>query len=117
MALAGLPHDEVAHVYHVAQLAYLARRLGAFEELFGLLIKYVEAVPGAVEAQIGAYNSNVGPHYLVHLADALGNQHHLLGVRCALVVPLRHILTQLDVADGLAGMARRGVGIDHRLDK
>ena len=52
LSLLGLAHDEVAYVDYVSQLAYLAGCLGAFEEAFGFLIEYVEAVPCAVEAEV-----------------------------------------------------------------
>ncbi len=62
--LLGLPHDEVAYVDDVSELADLARCLRAFEESFGFLVKDVESVPGAVEAEVAAHDAYIGTHYL-----------------------------------------------------
>lgn len=117
VALFGLAHDEVAYIDDVAELADFARGFGAFEEFLGLLVEDVEAVPGAVEAQVGAHDAHIGAHDLVHLADALGDEHHLLGVACALVVPFGHIVAEADVGELLHGMLRCGLGVDHSLDE
>lgn len=116
-ALFGLAHDEIANVDDVAQLAYLARGLAALEELLGLLIEDVEAVPGAVEAQVGAHYADVCAHDLPYLLDTLGDEHHLLGVARSLVVPRRDIGAERVVVDHAAGVARRSVGIDDGLDQ
>ena len=50
LALESPPRDEVAHVYHVAQLADVAACLYAFEEPFCLLVEHIEAVPRSVQA-------------------------------------------------------------------
>ena len=61
LAFLGLAHDQIADVDDIAQLADLARRLGALEELLRFLIEDVEAVPGAVEAQVAPSSSRTEP--------------------------------------------------------
>ena len=117
LAFLGLAHDEVADVDYVAQLAYLARCLGAFEQALGFLVEDVEAVPGAVEAQVGTHDAYVGAHYLIHLADALGDEHHLLGVAGAFVVPCRHVGAAAESVNAGCGVAGGCVGIYHGLDE
>lgn len=115
LAFLGLAHDQVADVDDVAQLADLARRLGAFEQFLCLLVEDVEAVPGAVEAQVGAHDADICTHDLVDLADALGDEHHLLGMARALVVPGGHIVAEAVAGHYLGGVARSCVGIYHCL--
>ena len=40
--------DEITHVDHVAELAELLAHLDTLEEIFGLFVKKVEAIPGTL---------------------------------------------------------------------
>ncbi len=117
LALLGLAHDEVTDVDDVAQLADLAGGFRRLEKALGLFVKDVEAVPCAVEAQVGAHDSDVGAHDLVHLADALGYEHHLFGVARPLVVPVGHVGTELVVGRVFNRVAGGRVGVDYRLNQ
>ena len=115
LALQGLTHYEVCDVDDVAQLAQLARRLAGLEEPFGLLIEDVEAVPGPLQAQVGAHYANVITHDLVHFLHRLCDENHLLRMRGAGIVPFRHVGAQLVAFDGLRRVGGRRVGIYHGL--
>ena len=117
LALDGLSCDEVAHVNHVAQLADVAARLYALEELLGLLVEQVETVPRTLQAQVGAHDAHVVGHYLAHLLHALRDEHLLLVGHRALVVPLRHLLVEVVLVYVLQRVLGSSVGVHHSLDE
>ena len=112
LAFHGLAHYQIGYVDDVAQLAEFARGLAYLEELFGLFVEDVEAVPGAFQAQVGAHDAYVVAHYLVHLFNGLRDEHHLFGVDCAFVVPFGNVVAQIVAGDDGCGMARGRVGVD-----
>ena len=71
LAFHCLTHDEVAYVDDVAQFAQLAAHDALLEELLGLLVQEVEAVPGTFKAQVGTHDAHVCAHNLLHLLGIL----------------------------------------------
>ena len=98
--------DEITHVDHVAELAELLAHLDTLEEILGLFVKKVEAVPGTLQAKVAAHDAHVVAHAFAHLLDALGNQYLLLVGQGTLVVPGRNLPDDYH----LAGFSLRGNG-------
>ena len=117
VALHCLTHNQVAHIYYIAQLANLSTHLARLEELLGLLIENVESVPGAVQTQIAADYSHVCAHDFAHFLGTLRDEHHLLGVLRALVVPLGDILAEGVLVDVLHAVLCSCIGIYNSLNE
>ena len=115
LALHGLAGDQVAHVDHVAQFAYLLIGLHALEEVFGLFVEQVQTFPRTTQTQVAAYDAYVGGHDLAHLAHVLCDQHALFVRERTLVVPFGHRLVPIVCIYHAQAVTRCRVGIYHSL--
>ena len=109
--------DEITHVDHVAELAEFLAYLHTLEEILGLFVKKVEAVPGTLQAKVAAHDAHVVAHAFAHLLDALGNQYLLLVGQGTLVVPGRNLLVEIVFIHMLQTVLGSSLGINHSLDE
>ena len=116
-AFEGLAHHKICYVDDVAKFAELACWLGATEEVFGLFVEDVETIPGTLEAKVASYDANIITHDEVDFSLALCDEHHLVGMLSAFVVPVGHIVAEVVAIDQRFGMSLGSVGIDHSLDQ
>ena len=89
LALDSHTGDEVTYIDHVAELAELLAHLDTLEEILGLFVKKVEAVPGTLQAKVATHDAHVVAHTFANFLDALGNQYLLLVGQGTLVVPVK----------------------------
>ena len=83
--------NEITYIDHVAELAEFLAHLDTLEEILGLFVKKVEAVPGTLQAEVATNDTYVVAHAFAYLLDALGNQYLLLVGQATLVVPGRNL--------------------------
>ena len=95
LALDSHTGDEVTHIDHIAELAELLAHLDTLEEILGLFIKQVEAVPGTFQTEVATNDAYVVTHTFAHFLDALGNQYLLLVGQGTLVVPCWNLLIEI----------------------
>ena len=117
LALDGPAGDEIAHVDHVAQFADILRSLHALEQVLGLFVEHVQTVPGALQSEVGAHDAHIVRHNLVHLPDALGDQHLLLVGHRTLVVPFGHLVVEVVFIHMRQRVLGSRVGIYHGFDE
>ena len=117
LALDSHTGDEITHVDHVAELAEFLAHLDTLEEILGLFVKKVEAVPGTLQAKVAAHDAHVVAHAFAHLLDALGNQYLLLVGQGTLVVPGRNLLVEIVFIHMLQTVLGSRLCINHCLDK
>ena len=109
--------DEVTYIDHVAELAELLAHLDTLEEILGLFVKKVEAVPGTLQAEVAAHDAHIVAHTFAHLLDALGNQYLLLVGQGTLVVPGRNLLVEIVFIHMLQTVLGSCLCINHSLDE
>ena len=87
---AGTGHldDKVGAGDEVAQLAEGFGEDAAVVEVLGLAEDEVEAVEGALQAQVATHNADVVPHNLLQFLLGLGDEHHLFVEDHPLGVPI-----------------------------
>ena len=117
LALDSHTGDEVTYIDHVAELAEILAHLDTLEEILGLFVKKVEAVPGTLQAKVAANNAYVVTHAFAHFLDALGNQYLLLVGHGTLVVPCRNLLIEIIFIYMLQTVLGSSLGINHSLDE
>ena len=117
LTLLGLAHDEITHIDDVSQLANASAHGALLEEFLGLLIEDVEAVPCTVKAKVAAHDAHISAHYLAHLLLALTDEHHLLGMLRALVVPLGDVGTVVIMIATSLCVFSSCLGIDYSLNQ
>ena len=117
LALDSHTGDEVTHIDHIAELAEILAYLYTLEEILGLFVKKVEAVPGTLQSEVAAHDANVVAHAFAHLLNALGNQYLLLVGHGTLVVPCRNLLIEIIFIYMLQTVLGSSLGIDHSFDE
>ena len=117
LALNSHTGDEITYIDHVAELAEFLAYLYTLEEILGLFIKQVEAVPGTLQAKVAAHDAHVVAHAFAHLLDALGNQYLLLVGQGTLVVPCRNLLIEIIFIYMLQTVLGSSLGINHSFDE
>ena len=117
LALDSHTGDEVTYIDHVAELAEFLAYLYTLEEILGLFVKKVEAVPGTLQSEVAANNAYVVTHAFAHFLDALGNQYLLLVGHGTLVVPGRNLLVEVVFIYMLQTVLGSSLGIYHSFDE
>ena len=117
LALDSHTGDEVTHIDHIAELAELLAHLDTLEEILGLFIKQVEAVPGTFQTEVATNDAYVVTHTFAHFLDALGNQYLLLVGQGTLVVPGRNLLVEVVFIYMLNAVLGSSLGINHSFDE
>ena len=109
--------DEITYIDHIAELAELLAYLHTLEEILGLFVKKVEAVPGTLQAKVAAHDAHVVAHAFANFLDALGNQYLLLVGQGTLVVPCRNLLIEVVFIHMLQTVLGSSLGIYHSFDE
>ena len=91
LALNSHTGDEVTHIDHVAELAEILAYLHTLEEILGLFVKKVEAIPGTFQTEVAADNTYIRTHNLVHFLHTLRNEHHFFRRTGSFVIPFGNI--------------------------
>ena len=109
--------DEIAHVDHIAELAEILAHLDTLEEILGLFVEKVEAVPGTLQSEVATNDTYIVAHAFAHFLDALGNQNLLFVGHGTLVVPCRNLLVEIIFIYMLQTVLGSCLGINHSLDE
>ena len=117
LALDSHTGNEITYIDHVAELAEILAYLYTLEEILGLFVKKVEAVPGTLQAKVAAHDTYIVAHAFAHLLDALGNQYLLLVGQGTLVVPGRNLLIEIIFIYMLDTVLGSSLGIYHSFDE
>ena len=117
LALNSHTGDEITYIDHVAELAEILAYLHTLEEILGLFVKQVEAVPGTLQAEVATNDTYIVAHAFAYLLDALGNQNLLLVGHGTLVVPCRNLLIEVVFIYMFQTVLGSSLGINHSLDK
>ena len=117
LALDSHAGDEVTYIDHVAKLAELLAYLHTLEEVLGLLIEQVEAIPCSLQAEVAAHDAYIVAHAFAHFLHALGNQYLLLIGQGALVIPCWYLVVEVVLVYMLQAVLGCCVGINHCLDE
>ena len=117
LALDSHTGDEVTHIDHVAELAEFLAYLDTLEEILGLFVKKVEAVPGTLQSEVATNDTYIVAHAFAYFLDALGNQYLLLVGHSTLVVPGRNLLIEIIFIYMLQTVLGSRLGINHGLDE
>ena len=117
LALNSHTGNEVTYIDHVAELAEFLAYLYTLEEILGLFIKQVEAVPGTFQTEVATNDAYVVTHAFAHFLDALGNQYLLLVGQGTLVVPCRNLLVEVVFIYMLDAVLGSSLGINHSFDE
>ena len=117
LALDSHTGDEVTYIDHVAELAEILANLYTLEEILGLFVKKVEAVPGTLQTEVATNDTYVVAHTFANFLDALGNQYLLFVGQGTLVVPGRNLLIEVVFIYMLQTVLGSSLGINHSLDE
>ena len=117
LALDSHAGDEVTYIDHVAELAEILAHLDTLEEILGLFVKQVEAVPGTLQTEVATNDAYIVAHTFAHFLDALGNQYLLLVGHGTLVVPCRNLLVEIVFIYMLQTVLGCSLGINHSFDE
>ena len=109
--------DKIAHVDHIAELAEILAYLDTLEEILGLFVKKVEAVPGTLQSEVATNDTYIVAHAFAYFLDALGNQYLLLVGHGTLVVPGWNILIEVVFIYMLQTVLGSSLGIYHSFDE
>jgi hypothetical protein len=87
--VAGLrrAHDQLGHLHQVAQFQQVARDVEVRVELLDLGLQQRDAVARALQPLVGAHDAHVVPHEAAQLVPVVRDDHRLVGVGDAAVVP------------------------------
>ena len=110
-------HDELGHLHQVAQLQQVARDMEVGVELVDLGGQQRDAVGRALQPLVGAHDAHVVPHEAAQLVPVVRDDHGLVGIGHAAVVPRRQRGTGAGRGfdDGLRGGAREHHAFDQRI--
>ena len=117
LALDSHTGNEITYIDHVAELAEILAYLYTLEEILGLFVKKVEAVPGTLQSEVATNDTYIVAHAFAYFLDALGNQYLLLVGHGTLVVPGWNLLIEIIFIYMLQTVLGSSLGINHSFDE
>ena len=117
LALDSHTGNEITYIDHIAELAEFLAHLDTLEEILGLFVKQVEAVPGTLQTEVATNDTYIVAHAFAYFLDALGNQYLLLVGHGTLVVPCWNLLIKVVFIYMLDAVLGCSLGINHSFDE